>query len=216
MKLASKMFALTALSVACSAASAQQTAPLTVTGNITPPACTASMSNDGAFKYSDIDAVSLSDANTGTVLPASPAATFNISCLGASQVAWAIVDNRSDSPYFTSDTGMFGLGKDKDGNKIGSYLVRMNQPTLDGANAYAMRSSDGGKTWAYLERNGYVMRPGTNLYTYSKTGNWNSLDKGSVFSASMLVYPTIAPKGTLNTSDEIDLDGSTTINLSYL
>jgi len=214
MKLASKMFALTALAVACSAASAQQTAPLTVTGNITPPACTASMSNDGAFKYADTDASSLNDTTT-TSLPNSRTATFNISCLSAAQVAWTIVDNRQDSSYLTSDTGYLGLGKDSDGNKIGSYLVRMSQPFLDGAAAYAMRSTNNGATWAYLERANYIMRP-TNLYSYSKTGNANTLDKGSVFSANIVVYPTIAPKSTLNTSNAIDMDGSATINLSYL
>jgi type 1 fimbria pilin len=102
MKLVSKMFALTALAVACSAASAQQAAPLTVTGNITPPACTASMSNDGAFKYGDIDASKLHDTTT-TSLPQPPIATFKISCLSAAQVAWAIVDNQPDSSYFTND-----------------------------------------------------------------------------------------------------------------
>jgi type 1 fimbria pilin len=120
MKLASKMFALTALAVACSAASAQQSAPLTVTGNITPPSCTASMSNDGAFKYADIDATTLNDGST-TVLPNSPFATFNISCLGAAQVSWAITDNRAGTSYLTSDTGYFGLGTDTDGHKIVVY-----------------------------------------------------------------------------------------------
>jgi len=216
MKLASKMFALTALAVACSAASAQQTAPLTVTGNITPPGCTASMSNGGAFDYADIDATGLSDASTGTTLPAAPTATFNITCLGKAQVGWSIVDSQSDSPYFTNDTGKFGLGKDKDGNKIGSYMVIMSSPVLDGAAAFAMRSSNAGGTWASLERSGYVLRPGNNLYTYSKTGASNSVDKASSFTATMSLSTVIAPKSTLNTTDAIDLQGSSTINLTYL
>jgi len=214
MKLVSKMFALTALAVACSAASAQQSAPVTVTGNIAPPGCTASMSNGGAFNYADIDATGLNDAST-TNLPTSPTATFSISCLNAAQVSWAIVDNKKDSSYLTSDTGYMGLGTDGDGNKIGSYLVRMNNPFLDGAAAYAMKSTDGGVTWAYLERNGYIIRP-AQVYTYSKTGNWNALDKGKEFAASVIVYPTIAPKSTLNTTTAIDLQGSATLNLSYL
>jgi len=216
MKLASKMFTLTALAIACSAASAQQTASVAVTGNITPAACTASMSNDGAFKYADIDSTGLSNAGTGTVVsPAAPPATFNITCLGASQVAWSLTDNRSDSPYFTSDAGYMGLGKDKDGNKIGAYMLRMSNPVLDGTNVYVMYSTDGGTTWTYRERGGYVLRK-SQLYSYSKTGSFNTLDKGSIFNGTMAITTTIAPKSTLNTTDVIDLDGSSTLNLSYL
>ena len=217
MKFASKMFTLTALALACSAASAQQSAPLTVTGNITPPGCTASMSNDGTFKYPDIDASTLNDTS-GKQLDALPTSTFSISCLGAAQVAWSITDNRADSPYWTDDAGYMGLGKDKDGNKIGEYFLKMSQPVLDSTNAFVVYSNNGGVRWDNRERNGYMLRR-NQLYTYtynSGGGDSSILQRGKLFSATMAVYTTIAPKNTLNTTGAIDLDGSSTINLTYL
>jgi hypothetical protein len=215
MKLASKMFALTALAVACSAASAQQTAPLTVTGNITPAACTASLSNDGAFKYADIDSSTLNDTST-TTLPTSPAASFNISCMGEAQVTWAIVDNQPGTSSDTSDVANLGLGTDRDGNKIGSYKVAMSSPVVDGVSnqVYVMKSTNGGVSWSYLERGGYLMRP-AQLYTYSTDNGYNP-GKGKTFSANVVITPKIAPKSTLNTTGDIELQGNATINLGYL
>ncbi len=187
MKLASKMFTLTALAIACSAASAQQTAPLTVTGNITPAACTASMSNDGAFKYSDIDVSSLNKDDTQpTALPASATATFNISCMGDAQVTWAIVDNAPGTSYNTSDTGYLGLGTDRDGNKIGQYYLMMSTPAVNGVTSqvYAMKSTNGGASWSWLAQSGYMMRP-AQLYTYSTDNGYNP-GKGKTFSANVV------------------------------
>jgi hypothetical protein len=149
-------------------------------------------------------------------LPALPALTFSISCMGPTQVAWRIVDNRSDSSYFQASTINMGLGRDKDGNKIGSYQLMMSSPILDGNAAYVMYSSG---DWSYWDSTSGTGRAGLNpalMYSYSKSGIPNTLDKGSVFSAAVNITTTIAPKSTLNTSDEIDLDGSSTINLSYL
>jgi hypothetical protein len=215
MKLASKMFALTALAVACSAASAQQSAPLTVTGNITPPGCTASIGNGGTFDYSAIVASTLSNNADGTRLPDAPLTTFNISCLGAAQVAWTIKDNQPGTTYWTADAQNMGLGKDTAGNKIGTYTVRLSSPVLDGANAWVMYTTNSGVNWTSQNRSGYMMRP-DQQYSYSKTGNANTVDKGSVFSGDMQVYTYIAPKNKLDTTGAIDLQGSSTINLTYL
>jgi hypothetical protein len=96
-----------------------------------------------------------------------------------------------------------------------SYTVIMRDELLDGVGAYATISRNGGTNWLVRERAKYMLRP-PELNTYTKTNTDNTVDKGREFSANMYVAPTIAPKSTLNTSGEIGLDGSVTINMGYL
>jgi len=215
-KFASKMFTLTALALACSAASAQQTASMAVTGNITPSGCTASFSNKGKFDLRVYFKDWLSSSGNTYLHPANnnDRVSFNISCPAAAQVAWRITDNRPGSEYGPSRDDQFGLSKDKDGNPIGAYSLLMTAPILDGVAAYVMESRDNGSSWSRVPvAQGMGKMKDSRLYTYSKTGNTEQ--KGSSFSSTISFSVWVAPTSTLNTSDVIDIDGSATIDLMY-
>jgi len=205
------MFTLTALALACSAASAQQTASVAVTGNITPSGCTASLSNKGKFDLGVFYENSLSSSDSTNVVTDGTKATFNILCPAAAQVAWRIKDNRPASQYGPSSDAWFGLGTDDDGHQIGAYALWMSRPTLDGGAAYVLESTDNGSNWSPIR---IANIKDSRLYTYSKTGK--GPDKGSSFNVDINLLARIAPTSQLNTSSVTDMDGSATISFVYL
>ncbi|MFJ7311519.1 DUF1120 domain-containing protein [Pseudomonas sp. NPDC098747] len=208
------------LAFASNAAMAANSVDLRVTGTITPAACGITLAG-GDFDLSNIDIGTLS-ASTSVKLPESAGKTLSITCSGATQVAFKAIDNRKSSAPF-DDSDEFGLGTDSQNAPIGSYEILVNQPSIlvDSAAGQIKSSDDEGTSWMGFSATDL------GLLSYTKYPRIFALDKrfaGPVSqpvpttnaSALLKVVATIQPTNTLDTSAEITLDGSATIELVYL
>ena len=213
MKLVSKMFALTALAIACSAACAAEATPLTVTGNITPNACNLLVDNGGVIDFGKIVSSSLSDSANENKMPTQHA-NFNVTCPAATKMLFSIKDNRPGTSYLIMSF-YFGLGVDKSGNKIGTAAIWLSNPTIDGVAGSVLASVNNGASWS-TPASSQVMAPvaGT-VYNITAAGSRTPAEARS-FGGTFDVDGWIAPRDQLDRTDIVQIDGSVTMNFSYL
>ncbi|MDA8482643.1 DUF1120 domain-containing protein [Pseudomonas resinovorans] len=211
-----------ALAFAANSAMAANSVDLRVTGTITPAACDISLAG-GDFDLGTISGNDLS-ATTKTTLPAVGGKTLNITCSGATQVAFKALDNRASSrPSGIQNPAMFGLGMDGANNPIGYYTIGVVQSTMtvDGGSGKLKGSVDEGASWAIYAS------PVVNLTPYDLNPRITAIDLETAgdnapptpitnASTELQVTGYIQPESTLDTSAEIALDGSATIELVYL
>ena len=196
---------------AASASVAANSVDLRVTGTITPAACDISLIG-GDFDLGSIDSGSLNSTQK-TALPTPATKDLSIVCSAATLVGIKVVDNR---PNLTAnfDDDDFGLGQDGAGNDIGWYNIQLLTPTVDAASGSFIRSSDAGATWAGT-------RPDLLNHNVSSIASWNAgVGTDPVAVTTVLqpikVTPLIHPENNLDTSADIAIDGSATIELVYL
>lgn len=199
---------------------AATTAPLAVDGVVTPPSCSISLSAGTSVSLGAIASGTL-NRTARTELAQVPAGTLDVVCAGPTLVGINAVDNVHASTYFpgSSDAKYFGLGLDASGNPVGNYRIYMDHPVVDNATGYMTMSSNSGSTWfAISGANDATLIRGS-LTTLS---SWNNTSTGApptaltTVSTPVILLPSIAPSNTLNTTVEIDLNGSATLQLVYL
>ncbi len=103
-----------------SSAHAASTVELTVTGLITPMACTPVLSGGGLVDFGKISQQDLNQS-VGTRLPLK-SLTLSINCNAAGRYALRMRDNRDGTAHVNSEI-FYGLGLDNSGGKIGVYSV---------------------------------------------------------------------------------------------
>jgi type 1 fimbria pilin len=220
-----KKFALLPLTLifAANAALAANSVDLRVTGTITPSACDVSLTG-GDFNLGVISSKELA-ATTTTTLPASAGKTLNITCSGATQVALKAIDNRASSvpSGITQSSDAFGLGMDGANNPIGRYEIQMLGATVmaNGAAGQYKASDNDGASWmafgaSTLRMSAFDLYP--RIYALDLASAGGGAQPAPITSASvgLQVVATIQPESALDTSSEISLDGSATIELVYL
>ncbi|MDA8486727.1 DUF1120 domain-containing protein [Pseudomonas resinovorans] len=212
-----------ALVFATNAAIAANSVDLRVTGTITPSACDISLVGGSDFNLGAISANGLA-ATTSTTLPAVGGKTLNIICSGATQVAFKAIDNRASSrPSEITSSTAFGLGMDGSNNPIGYYNIGLVQSTMliNGASGKYKASDDAGANWFTFSA------PIISLLATDRSPRIGTIDLETannaaqptpITSASTEIQVTsfIQPENVLDTSAEITLDGSATIELVYL
>jgi type 1 fimbria pilin len=226
MKLIHKMFALTALTVACSAAFAQTVpAPinLTVTGKIVPVACNVAIDANGVFNYPDISAGSL---NQSTPYPLGPLdKNFTINCpSAAAKVGFNVVDNQNASVAWTTldvpgvaGAKAFGLGV-AGGKNIGAYALTMDTFAVDAATGALLSTTDP-VAGVWTANTGVTGLDNTVATTYNLA---KAADKTPQpyqnYTGVLHVQAAINSKDQLAGAldDNVSLNGSATINLIYL
>ncbi|MBN3842374.1 DUF1120 domain-containing protein [Burkholderia sp. Ac-20349] len=188
-----------------------QTAEIKVTGRIVPDACQFTIGNGGVYDFGSIgsdklnqDAVTTLDAKTQTVA---------ISCNAAAKVALNVRDNRSGTAAGgKGDDYEFGLGgKDK---FTGYYTLALTRAVGDGSTLDVLAAPAGSNAWA-LDSTG-SMANGQARKSFSESG---SVAPGAYKSitANLTVTPTINKLSALDLSNGgVDLDGSATVELTYL
>ena len=213
MKLVSKMFALTALAIACSAACAAEATPLTVTGNITPNACDPVIDNRGVIDFGEIVSSSLSNSANENEMPTQHV-NFNVTCPAATKLIFSMKENRPGTSYLDMSF-YFGLGVDKSGNKIGTAAIWLSNPTIDGVAGSILASVNKGASWS-TPASSQVMAPvaGT-VYNITTAGSRAPTDARK-FGGTFDVDGWIAPRNQLDTTDIVQIDGSVTMNFAYL
>lgn len=188
---------------------AASTVDLTVKGIITPNACTPGLSSGGVIDHGKMSA---KDLNTDRITPL-PAASLQMTVNCDAPVLFALraMDNRLGSGSGSD----FGLGLINGTQKLGFYSLNMgssaNPPVADGEVVQSIASFDNGTTWE----------------------KYDSFEHGlmlSVAAPSDLTTPRpteelvteVNYRGYINRTDgldlsnEVNIDGSATIEVVYL
>ncbi|WP_321959432.1 DUF1120 domain-containing protein [Burkholderia cenocepacia] len=188
-----------------------QTAEIKVIGKIVPDACQFTIGNGGLYDFGTIgadtlsqDAVTALDAKTQTVA---------VSCNAAAKVALNVRDNRAGTAAGgKGGDDEFGLGgKEK---FAGYYTLALTRAVGDGSALDVIAAPAGSDAWA-LDSTG-SMASGQARKSFSDSG---SVAPGAYKSitANLTVAPTINKLSALDLSNGgVDLDGSATVELTYL
>lgn len=226
-----------ALAMTASSVMAADSIDLKVTGKIIPPACTpAFASGGGTVDFGDILTSSLQIAKDSK-LPEIKEVPVTITCEQASRFGVTFTDQRADSrsttemdvSFASTDFGAtpdyyFGLGFTSEQKQIGVYALGINEfpaNNAEGEDRFPISSSDNGKTWTtgirVFSGTGYypIKNNGTEIYAFSKE-NESTVSPETSLTFKVGVAAVIQDLTTLHVTDEITLDGLTSINLVYL
>ena len=194
----------TALICVAPHALATSTADLTVTGIITPNACTPSFSSGGIV---DVGTHSAGDLNqsSNTLVNTTPIA-LTMACDAQTLFTLRSVDNREGTAFGTG----FGVGLDPDDNPLGQFNIRVMNATADTVAVTAVGSRDNGNTWAAQP----TLTKDT-LSSVAATGTPTTRIAVKDLAMNLEIDTYIARADSLTLDDEITLDGSATIEVGY-
>ncbi|WP_454841228.1 DUF1120 domain-containing protein [Pseudomonas hormoni] len=178
---------------------------LTVTGLITPNACTPSLSDGGMVDVGKVQVKDLSPTRYTTV--GSQPIQLTVACDAPTPFAINAIDNKAGTS--ASDL-YFGLGLTSNNEKIGYFTPLIQSALADGQPAHSIRSIDNGASW-------------TRIYQIIK----NSLTSTSVvgtlipiavkdLTVELMVQTVIARADSLTLTDDVAFDGSATFEMKYL
>jgi len=207
---------LLALAIASSAAIAPsafaQSADLSITGNIFPGACTVSVGNGGVADLGDIRADTL-NADTTTLL-APVTLPMNVDCESDVRFALQGVDNTAET---STQPDRYGLGMTANEEKIGNANILVADVTADGVPAHGTFSYDEGLTWNESHPGGHFTLAMPDMLGFAKE---QSVDTGPAaiksLQGSLKVIAQIQPTDELTIDEDVLVNGSATINLTYL
>ncbi|WP_447891080.1 DUF1120 domain-containing protein [Pseudomonas hormoni] len=192
-----------------SSAFAASSTDLTVTGIITPTACTPDLSNSGTVDFGKRSAKDLNQT-TRTFL-GNESLKLNVVCDGETTFALELADNRSTS---TISPYLYGLGRTSANEKLGGYEILYESAITDAGSKSVIASLDDGKTW---RKSDFIpIDPGSlaGVGDYS-AGSWYP-SRIKTLSMDMFVGAYIAPADSLTLTDEVTIDGSATLQIKYL
>jgi hypothetical protein len=224
MKIKHQLLALSLMTGIAPTVNAQSTTGLDLGGTITPAACALTLDSGGGVDYGTINKRNL-NALSPTTLGEKPI-TLTVACTGATRFAFRFIDNRFDSfvgimpPDFNKE---FGLGKTQSNQNIGGYQIHIDttQINIDGSGGYSTDSFNSGSTWAAsVTLDGAVavlqVRP-AGLHGFTKTsGHTSGPDLLTNMTMPLEVLVVVRRTDQLPGTDDIALDGSSTIELLYL
>jgi hypothetical protein len=196
------------ISVAPYALAASST-DLTVTGKITPAACTPGLSSEGKVDHGKI---SVKDLHQGSDTPLqSVTLQLTVQCEEAAQFALNPIDNRSGTAMRND---MYGLGLINGDQKLGGYFVQMQNARADGRVVSRLVSADRGKNWTALGHGymdvGLLYSAGT-----SSSGTFTPIAaKETVMDIAVKTF--ISRTELLTLTEEVAIDGSMTLEVKYL
>lgn len=197
--------AIALISVAPSALAASST-DLTVTGFITPDACTPSLSNGGIAHYGQIP---VADLNLESPTPLeSKVFQLTVNCAAPARFALKPIDNKAGT---ASNATWFGIGRTDAGEKLGYILSFVNVTAADGQPARSIISTDNGSTW--FAHHHY--RPNWLMSVASPTDLTTPIAVKDL-SVDLTIGTNIARADSLTLTDEVAIDGSVTYELNYL
>lgn len=198
-------FRLLATLLFTSPAFAASSADLTVKGRITPSACTLDLT--GVVDYGKISAKDLNqDKRTRLELKTLPLA---ISYEAPTLFAINPVDNRPESAGRSS----YGLGLINGTEKLGDYSLGMRNPIAE-IPSQMLNFVDG--KWRWIDHSDAIA-PNTLIAFGDFQADVGYLPQPlQNVAVEILLYAYIAAANTLTLTDEVAIDGSTTLELKYL
>jgi hypothetical protein len=175
---------------------------LTVTGLITPGACTPTISNNGVVDVGKIPAHTLNQ--TGNTYLGSYPLQLTVACEMPRLIAFESVDNRAGTA--TEDEAIvFGLGLTDEGEKLGSFYTSIQEVVVDGIYSDSIDSVDGGNSWRYAGG----IHPGR-LLSVSSQSDYTTPIAVKDLIMDLQIRPAITR------ADSLKIDGSGTLQLTYL
>ncbi|MBB5392709.1 MULTISPECIES: DUF1120 domain-containing protein [unclassified Herbaspirillum] len=206
----------------CSAAvSAAPSTEVKVSGKVTPAACSLEIGNRGYVVYGLIASASI-NKTSNTTLP-TQSASFSITCDQPIRIALSFTDNRAGSKVpglfrytnaaysgWYGDQAMYGLGTV--GNKnIGAFQLGLANVRHDRGNTYGLisTSSAADAHWGYNS---------TNLLAAGEWYGWggSTVAPLKTITGELTVTPVLEQGQNLPTGEEINFDGSVTMEVRYL
>lgn len=213
MKFSTTMLALAIASSAAFAPSAfAQSADLSITGNIFPGACTVNVGSGGIADLGDINTVSLHPTDPTILRPVT--LPLNVDCESEVRFALQGVDNTAES---STRSDRYGLGMTAHDEKIGHANILVADVTADGVPGHGTFSHDEGLTWNESHTGGHFTLAMPDMLGFAKE---ESVDTGPAaiknLQGSLKVIAQIQPTNALTIDEDVLINGSATINLTYL
>ncbi|WCM50411.1 DUF1120 domain-containing protein [Pseudomonas sp. WJP1] len=189
---------------------------LTVTGTLTPLACTPTLSNNGLVDYEKISRQDL-NVDKRTQLP-DQTLDLNIQCNAPARFALQMRDNRDGSAIVNSEI-YYGLNHDGSNNKIGLYSLHFdpaNTVVDDLTQVYRTDSTTGGKAWS--SSNSRPIPIGARSYLGFTDVAGSSAGPIAIhnLTSRVTIQTVISPTSELDLSAEVQLDGAATLEVVYL
>jgi len=178
---------------------------LTVTGTITPSACTPSLSSGAVVDFGKISAKDLQP--TAPTLIGEPTTQLSVSCDAPTTFALHAIDNRPN----TTVSGYFGVGLTPAGEKLGHYIPTISNVLADGQVATPIISPDQGATWSPLDR----IRADHYL-SVSSPADTSAPITAKDLTMDLAIRTWILPANGLTLTGEVPIDGSATFEMKYL
>ncbi len=192
-----------------SALQAASSIDLSVTGVITPSACTPNLSDGGKVDFGKIAAKDLS-VDRPTELP-DVTLKLSVNCDAETLFALHGRDNRRGSSIYSALSEYYGLGLINGDQKLGAYRIGVYNPVADTA-VYPLFSFDYGKTWLVNSSGSYMGHEYWNAFGLVMD---TPIALKNV-TVDLLIATTIAPARDLTLTQEVPLDGSATVDVVYL
>jgi type 1 fimbria pilin len=192
-----------------SSAFAASSTDLTVTGFITPAACTPGLSNGGVVDYAKIPVKDLNQDDTTSL--GRITLQLRVDCDEATTYALNVKDNRPNTDYHRD---RFGLGLINTSQRLGGYQIAFSDAITESGPKTVIGSLNQGETW--FNNEGAASSP--TQYTGfgdRTTGRWFPAAIKNL-AANMTVNTSIAPARGLTLTSEVELDGSSTLEVKYL
>ncbi|WP_223416427.1 MULTISPECIES: DUF1120 domain-containing protein [unclassified Pseudomonas] len=192
-----------------SSAFAASSTDLTVTGRITPTACTPSLANSGVVDFGKTSATDLHQTNW-TFL-GRPSLKLNVDCDAAQTYALHLKDNRENTAFRSH---LYGLGLINTNQKLGGFDLGFSSAVSENGSIDVLISADQGTTWSPSVVAGHV--PGTwAAFGDRSTGTLLPTPIKNL-TVDMEVGAIIARADSLTLTDEVRLDGAATLEVIYL
>lgn len=204
------------------AVQAADTTELKVKGVIRPAACTPAFTGTNTVDYGTIAAKDLS--STAANVLAEKTIAFTVTCDATAKVAVRAIDNKSSTVVTglvksidssLTDKNAYGLGMVGTKN-IGAYSVRTiaSSFTADGATPDLLADAANNGVWAKSSA-GRFNADGTNRQSFAASGT-TAPGSYKTISGTLGVTAVLNKGSELPLTQNIDLDGSATIEVQYL
>ncbi|BEV71863.1 MULTISPECIES: hypothetical protein [unclassified Paludibacterium] len=217
MKLASKMSVLLAGVLASGAVFAAQTANVTVGATLKTGTCGVAIADGGTFTVPDIQYSALAQNAVTAQTPITKALTVTCDTGVSSKVGLYVTDNKAANLPASAPTGSLGLGLNGT-NKIGSYILQLANPKVEGAAGAITASTTGGANFINAGAGTVALLPSVaqeNVLAFT-TGTDDDPVAANSFSADLIMTATILSKTDLGTAtSDLNLDGSSTLTLMF-
>lgn len=186
---------------------------LTVKGVITPSACTPTLSSNGKVDHGKLSAKDL-NPTAPTRLP-SARLQLNVNC-GAARTLFALrgIDNRLGSSMDGQGPGGYGLGLINNLQKIGIFWISLRNPVADEVAVEPIESLDG-VSWSAIDDVAWMSEKLAGFGDGSTGQNRKPIPIQNV-DTELWVDTVIAAADNLDLGNEVEIDGSATIEVKYL
>ncbi|MGR3888113.1 DUF1120 domain-containing protein [Pseudomonas sp. 1152_12] len=199
--------ALALLLAACApGALAASHADLSVTGIITPNACTPYLTNDGVIDHGKMAVKDLQQTKPTLLDPAEM--QLEVHCDGETLFTLTTSDNRAGTSAI--NPAHHGLGTTPEDEKLGSVAFTLFDPIADETAVNVIVSRNGGASWSLSPYLGHEA-----LTSFAATGGPNTPVAIKDLRARLRAFTIIVPSRDLTLLDEVPIDGQATLQLKY-